>query len=272
MNHSDKTIEYEHCVLCGKETNVPKEQYIGLRKNYVAGAGQMCEECFAQVYSSTEIDEIIDENYFEEQIKKYSYMLNFQEKKGYEMFRRVIDIIFSMLAILPVLLLTFVLSIAIRIESPGSPIFSQVRVGKNGKFIKIHKLRSMYIDAESKGQKWAEKDDPRITKVGRFIRKYRLDEIPQFFDVLTGKMSLIGPRPEIPKLTKKFNEETPGFVTRLLVTPGLSGWAQVNGGYDITPKEKYEKDKEYIENRNIKLYFSIFIKTILTVFTGEGAR
>lgn len=140
----------------------------------------MCEECFAQVYSSTEIDEIIDENYFEEQIKKYSYMLNFQEKKGYEMFRRVIDIIFSVLAILPVLLLTFVLSIAIRIESPGSPIFSQVRVGKNGKFIKIHKLRSMYIDAESKGQKWAEKDDPRITKVGRVIRKYRLDEIPQF--------------------------------------------------------------------------------------------
>ena len=272
MDRSDEATEYEHCALCGKETNVPKEQYIGLRKNFVAGAGQLCEECFDKVYSSTETDEILDENYFKEQIKKFSYMINFQEKRVYELFRRTIDIVFSLLAIIPVLLLTVLLSIAISIESPGSPIFSQIRVGKNGKFIKIHKLRSMYIDAESKGQKWAEKDDPRITKVGRFIRKYRLDEIPQFFDVLTGEMSLIGPRPEIPKLTKQFNEETPGFVTRLLVTPGLSGWAQIHGGYELSPEEKFIKDKEYIENRSVRIYFYIFMKTIQTVFTGEGAR
>lgn len=104
----------------------------------------------------------------------------------------MVDIVFSLIAIIPVTILIFILSIIIRIESKGNPIFTQVRVGKNGKLIKIHKLRSMRIDAEAQGQKWAEDDDPRITKVGKILRKYRLDEIPQFYDVLIGKISLIG--------------------------------------------------------------------------------
>ena len=129
----------------------------------------------------------------------------------------------------------------------------------------------MNTDAEASGQQWATEDDPRITKIGKVLRKYRLDEIPQFYSVLTGKLSLIGPRPETPLLTKKFNEETPGFVTRLLVTPGLSGWAQVNGGYNIAYQEKLKFDKEYIKKRSIKMYINIFKKTLGVVSTGEGA-
>lgn len=212
------------------------------------------------------------EEYFKEQIKLHKNDIHFKQKKGYEIFKRTIDIIFSLLAIIPATLLICILSIVIRLDSKGNPIFSQIRVGKNGKLIKIHKLRSMRIDAEKDGQKWAEEDDPRITRVGKFIRKYRLDELPQLFDVLIGKMSLIGPRPEIPLFTVEFNEEYPGFVTRLLVTPGLSGLAQVHGGYEATPKEKWIKDNEYIEKRSFKLYCHIFIMTIKTVLTGNGAR
>lgn len=184
----------------------------------------------------------------------------------------MIDILFSLVALIPAIILIIIFSIIIRIDSEGNPIFSQVRVGKNGKLIKIHKLRSMRIDAEANGQKWAEDDDPRITKIGRFIRKHRVDELPQLIDVLFGRMSLIGPRPEVPTLTQRFNLENPGFVTRLMVTPGLSGWAQVNGGYNVTPKEKWIKDNEYIEQRGFKIYFKIFYLTIKTVFTGDGAK
>ena len=97
-------------------------------------------------------------------------------------------------------------------------------------------------------------------------------ELPQLIDVLFGRMSLIGPRPEVPKLTVEFNAESPGFVTRLMVAPGLSGWAQINGGYNVTPKEKWILDNEYIEQRGFKMYFKIFYLTIKTVLTGEGAK
>ena len=212
------------------------------------------------------------EQIFKEEIEKYKYTINYKPKYGYEFFRRMIDILFSLVALIPAIILIIIFSIIIRIDSEGNPIFSQVRVGKNGKLIKIHKLRSMRIDAEANGQKWAEDDAPRITKIGRFIRKHRVDELPQLIDVLFGRMSLIGPRPEVPTLTQRFNLENPGFVTRLMVTPGLSGWAQVNGGYNVTPKEKWIKDNEYIEQRGFKIYFKIFYLTIKTVFTGDGAK
>lgn len=211
------------------------------------------------------------EIFFKSEIEKHKNMVKYEPKLGYEFFRRTIDIVFSLLVIVPVTILILILSTIIRIESKGNPIFTQVRVGKNGKLIKIHKLRSMRIDAEAKGQKWAVDNDPRVTKVGRILRKYRLDEIPQFYDVLIGRISLIGPRPEVPVLTKQFNEEISGFVTRLMVRPGLSGWAQINGGYHVTPREKWEKDNYYIEHRGLKLYGYIFMRTIGVVSTGEDA-
>lgn len=264
-----KTRELEHCIVCGNEVNVLKTEHINRRLYYVEGAGQLCSDCYKELY---EPKVILDEKYFKYELDKYRHIVNYQEKKGFEFVKRSIDIIFSLVTIIPATILIVVFSIIIMIESPGNPIFSQVRVGKNGKLIKIHKLRSMHLDAEAGGQKWAEDNDSRVTKVGRFIRKHRVDELPQLFDVLTGEMSLIGPRPEVPKLTKKFNDENPGFVTRLLVTPGLSGWAQINGGYNITPREKWLRDNEYIEQRDFKMYFEIFYLTIKTVLTGSGAR
>ena len=136
----------------------------------------------------------------------------------------------------------------------------------------FHKLRSMRTDAEKFGAQWAEKNDPRITKVGKFIRKTRIDEIPQLFNILKGDMSIIGPRPERPEFTQEFNEEIPGFINRLAVKPGLTGWAQINGGYDITPQEKLVEDIYYIENRSILLDFKIILKTVKVVLTGHGAR
>jgi lipopolysaccharide/colanic/teichoic acid biosynthesis glycosyltransferase len=108
--------------------------------------------------------------------------------------------------------------------------------------------------------------------VGRFIRKTRIDELPQFINVLRGDMSIIGPRPERPEFVIEFNEHIPGFIERLCVRPGLTGWAQVNGGYEITPEEKLALDLYYIENRNPKLDLLILVKTLQVVFTGHGAR
>jgi lipopolysaccharide/colanic/teichoic acid biosynthesis glycosyltransferase len=130
----------------------------------------------------------------------------------------------------------------------------------------------MYTDAEKHGPKWADKDDDRVTKVGKFIRNTRIDELPQFYNVLVGEMSLIGPRPERAIFTYKFERQTPGFMNRLQIKPGLTGLAQVNGGYDIDYKEKLELDMEYINNRGFLLDLKILLKTFLIVFNGEGAR
>lgn len=130
----------------------------------------------------------------------------------------------------------------------------------------------MNINSEKNGEQWAEKNDSRITKVGAIIRKTRIDEIPQLFNVLKGDMSIIGPRPERPNFTKEFNEQIPGFIERLKIKPGITGWAQVNGGYEISPKDKLRYDMYYIENKNLILDFLVIIKTVKVVLTGDGAR
>lgn len=161
---------------------------------------------------------------------------------------------------------------AIKLESKGPIFFSQQRVGMNGRFFKVMKLRSMKFEPLVQSTQWTAKNDPRITRVGAFIRKTRIDELPQLINVLKGDMSLIGPRPETPVLTAQFNEEIPGFVHRLSVKPGLTGWAQVNGGYEVTPEEKFELDRYYIHRLGLKIDVKIVFKTIKVVFTGNGAR
>ncbi|MCU5282937.1 sugar transferase, partial [Bacillus cereus] len=153
------------------------------------------------------------------------------------------------LVILSPILLLFVL--AIKLESNGPAFFLQERVGLNGRVFNIIKLRSMYIDAEKNGAQWAKKNDARVTKIGAFIRRTRIDEIPQLINMLKGDMSLVGPRPERPIFTEQFNKEIPGFKNRIVVKPGITGWAQVNGGYDISPKEKLEFDIYYIKNLSL---------------------
>lgn len=190
----------------------------------------------------------------------------------FDIYQRVLDIVLSVIGILIGIPLMIVFGILIKVEDNGPITYKQERLGKGGKKFYIYKLRSMRTDAEKFGAQWAEKDDPRITKVGKFIRKTRIDEIPQLFNILKGDMSIIGPRPERPSFTEKFNQEIPGFINRLAVKPGLTGWAQVNGGYEITPREKLIEDIYYIENRSVLLDLKILFKTIKVVLTGDGAR
>lgn len=192
--------------------------------------------------------------------------------KYYENIKSSIEFIFSLLLLLFAVPICILACIAIYVELRVNPIYTQKRVGLNGRVFKIYKLRSMYIDAEKDGPKWASENDERITKVGRIIRKTRIDELPQLVNILKRDMSFIGPRPERPELIKEFIKYIPEFNDRLLVKPGITGWAQVNGGYSLTPKEKLEFDKYYIRNRGFKLDLLVLIKTIIVIFTRHGAR
>nr|WP_286232236.1 sugar transferase [Neobacillus mesonae] len=186
--------------------------------------------------------------------------------------KRAYDLLLAAVGIIITLPIVVLFAILIVMETPGSPFYIQERMGKNGKCFKLIKLRSMRMDAEKEGAKWAEKNDPRITNVGAFIRKTRIDELPQLLSVLKGDMSIIGPRPERPMFTEKFNKEIKGFKNRLLVKPGITGLAQVNGGYEMTPREKLQYDLEYIQNLTFSLELKIIIKTFKVIVTGEGAR
>jgi exopolysaccharide biosynthesis polyprenyl glycosylphosphotransferase len=190
----------------------------------------------------------------------------------YPALKRSFEFLFSLLLLVSTLPVLLIIAIAIKLESPGSIFYKQERVGKNGKLFNVWKLRSMRNDAEKHGPQWAAKNDARVTQVGNFIRKTRIDELPQLFNVLGGEMSLIGPRPERPMFTEQFDKEIPGFKNRLLVKPGLTGWAQVNGGYEMTPAEKLELDMFYIQKQSFFLDTRIFFRTIMVVFTGDGAR
>lgn len=209
------------------------------------------------------------ESYFN---KKLTHLDREKDKQIYFLLKRVIDILLSLLGLIIGGPLVLFFGALIYLESPGSIIFKQKRVGKNGKIFVIYKLRSMKLDAEKNGQKWADKNDDRVLKVGKFIRRTRIDEIPQLFNILKGEMTLIGPRPEIPKFTYEFEQQIPGFVERLSVTPGLTGLAQVKGGYDMTPAQKLEKDLEYISKKGFFLDCRIVLDTIIVILTGKGAR
>lgn len=205
-------------------------------------------------------------------VRVYQQELENKEIGFYSKIRRVIDFIISLLSLVIVIPIILITSIFIMLESPGNPFYVQSRMGFMGKEFNLIKLRSMRTDAEKNGAQWADKNDSRITKVGRFIRKTRIDELPQIFNVLKGDMSIIGPRPERQIFVEEFVKYIPDFPKRLEVKPGLTGWAQVNGGYEITPEEKLRLDLFYIENRRFLLDVKIVLRTIQIIFTGEGAR
>lgn len=190
----------------------------------------------------------------------------------YNVYSRILDIGLSLIGLIIGIPLVIIFGILIKLEDKGPIIYKQERVGKHGKLFNVYKLRSMRVDAEKYGAQWAQDNDPRILKVGNFIRKTRIDEIPQLFNILKGDMSIVGPRPERPMFTMQFNDDIDGFINRLLVKPGLTGWAQVNGGYEMTPEEKLKWDIDYIQSRNIFIDIRIIFRTIKVVLTGEGAR
>ncbi|WP_027947972.1 sugar transferase [Litchfieldella anticariensis] len=192
----------------------------------------------------------------------------------YRGFKRVVDF-FGALVLVPVLApVMLATAIAIKRDSPGPVLFVQERMGYRGVPFKVYKFRSMYCDRKGNGYTEGE-DDPRITRVGRVIRKYRLDELPQLFNVLKGEMSFIGPRPESLELSAWYEKDVPFFSYRHVVRPGISGWAQVEQGYaaevdGMTTKLQY--DFYYIKHFSLWLDVLIIFKTLKTIITGFGAR
>lgn len=190
----------------------------------------------------------------------------------YRAVKRAFDVVSCSCALIILAIPMEIIALKIKKESPGPVIYAQTRVGEGGKTFKVYKFRSMYTDAEARGAQWAQGEDPRVTPFGRKLRNSRLDEIPQFWNVVRGDMSLIGPRPERPVFHEAFKERIDGWEQRLAVRPGITGLAQVEGGYELLPKEKALLDIEYIENRGFALDFSLIWRTLRTMATGEGAR
>lgn len=215
-----------------------------------------------------------------EKVAKHQYMnYKFEDHIGKPIplsrlwLKRIFDIILALIGMIILFIAVIIFAPIIKLTSPGPVFYSQKRVGYMGRPITIHKFRSMRNDAEKKtGAVWAQKNDPRVTAIGKFMRKTRIDELPQFWNILVGDMSLVGPRPERPQLTEEFYEEWPEFPERLRTIPGLTGWAQINGGYDISPEEKCHLDNYYIDHWSLLFDTKIVLGTVKIIFTGNGAR
>jgi exopolysaccharide biosynthesis polyprenyl glycosylphosphotransferase len=191
-------------------------------------------------------------------------------------FKRAFDVIASLMLLaftLPIILLT---AVAIRLESKGPAFYRQRRVGLYNQGFDILKLRSMRQDAEVPGQAvWAEKDDPRITRIGRIIRKVRIDELPQAWSVLKGEMSFVGPRPERPQFVAQLEQQLPYYAERHMVKPGITGWAQINYPYGASiedARHKLEYDLYYAKNYSPFLDLLILLQTLRVILWPSGAR
>ena len=188
--------------------------------------------------------------------------------------KRLIDVFVSLMILIVTFPISLIIALLIMVDSPGPIFYVQERVGKDGRPFRIFKFRSMHQDAEKhSGPVWANKRDPRVTRVGRIIRKLRIDEIPQFINVLAGEMSLVGPRPERPYFVNRFSTEIPLYARRLRVRPGITGWAQVKHKYDETledVKKKVRYDLFYIENMSLRMDFKILLNTVYVMLMGRG--
>jgi exopolysaccharide biosynthesis polyprenyl glycosylphosphotransferase len=191
-----------------------------------------------------------------------------------ESLKRLMDIVASILILAVGMPLWLLNSIVLKANSKGPLFYRQMRVGKNGRLFKIIKFRSMVADAEKKsGPVWADKNDPRVTSWGRFMRKTHIDEVPQFINVLIGDMSLVGPRPERPEFVESLSQEIPLYKRRLRVRPGITGWAQVKYSYDQSiedVKNKLKYDLFYIENVSWRLDLIILFHTFYVMLRGKG--
>ena len=191
-----------------------------------------------------------------------------------EIYKRVIDICICVIALIMLFPVNLLIALIIRITSPGEIFYKQIRIGLNGAQFILIKFRTMYINSEDNtGPIWSNKEDSRITGPGKILRKYHMDEIPQLLNVLYGTMSIIGPRPERPEIIENLMKEIPYYSRRFKVKPGLSGWAQIMGVYDVSVADVHNKLKHdfyYIENMSILLDIKILILTIFVVLGGKG--
>lgn len=226
---------------------------------------------YTQVYE--ELTHRIPVQYVEQDFYRYFPFSRSNQNKLYLFFHRILDLLFSVIGLAFGLAITPFILIGNIIGNRGPVFYTQTRVGKNGKHFKIYKLRSMVANAEKNGAQFAAKDDTRVTKFGRFLRRSRFDEIPQFINVIKGDMSVIGPRPERPVFIKQLSEKIPFYEVRHLVKPGVTGWAQVNAKYGMTQEDALEKlqyDLYYIKRRSFFLDISIVIKTLSTIIFFRG--
>lgn len=190
-----------------------------------------------------------------------------------EVMKRVGEVVFSAVVLVAGLPLWILIAILIKIESRGPVLYKQKRVGKDGEHFNIIKFRSMHEDAEREGPQWAGKKDPRVTKIGNLLRRLHLDEIPQLINILSGHMSLVGPRPERPLFVEKLAREIPLYTRRLKVRPGITGLAQVKHKYDETiddVRKKVQYDLSYIENMSLRMDIKIILGTIYHMILGRG--
>jgi sugar transferase (PEP-CTERM system associated) len=189
--------------------------------------------------------------------------------------KRLLDVLVAAAGLVLASPLTLLTAIAIAIDSPGPILYRQIRAGELGRPFTLYKFRSMRIDAEQLGARFAEENDPRITRVGRFIRKTRIDELPQLYNVLRGEMSMVGPRPERPVFIEQLERQVPYFKQRLYVKPGVTGHAQVRCRYGATAEDHLEKlqyDLYYIKSHSVMFDLSIILDTIKVVLLRIGAR
>lgn len=187
--------------------------------------------------------------------------------------KRGFDIILASLGLIFFLPLLPFLALLIYLDHPGPIFYTQLRVGRNGRLFKLYKLRSMIPEAEKKGPQWAQKNDPRITRIGRFLRRTHLDEFPQLFNIIKGDMSVVGPRPERPEFVEELSKEIPFFRLRHMVKPGMAGWALVKYGYAASKEDtlfKLQYDLYYIKNWSLWLDIVILLKTVLDAVTLRG--
>jgi exopolysaccharide biosynthesis polyprenyl glycosylphosphotransferase len=199
----------------------------------------------------------------------------FNMKRSLRITQQIASVLVAFLILLLFLPAFPVVVLLVWLSSPGPVFFSQTRVGVGGKHFQVYKFRTMFTDAESRGARWATKNDPRVTKVGAFLRKTRIDEIPQLWNVLRGDMSFVGPRPERPEFTSWLEQEIPFYYLRHMIRPGLTGWAQVRYGYGATLEESQEKlayDLYYLKHKSLGLDLLIMFETIKTIVRRRGAQ
>jgi exopolysaccharide biosynthesis polyprenyl glycosylphosphotransferase len=200
----------------------------------------------------------------------------FRQPKILRVIKRVLDTGLALVVLILTLPLFILVAIAVRLESPGPVFYSQERVGRYNKTFHIYKFRSMVTDAEkSNSPVWAQKNDSRITRVGQFIRKTRLDELPQLWNILKGEMSFVGPRPERPVFVKELEEKIPFYSQRHIVKPGLTGWAQIRYEYGASIEDalkKLEYDLYYVKNMSIFLDIMTIMETVHVVLFRKGSR
>jgi len=192
-----------------------------------------------------------------------------EHKPFYEVVKRSFDIVASAVALVILSLPMCLAAIAVKCGSKGPALYAQERLGKDGKSFRVVKFRTMVDDAEKGGVQWSGREDSRITSVGRFLRRYHIDELPQLWNILIGDMSFVGPRPEREVYYDAFETVIHGFRERLKVKPGLTGLAQIVGGSYMRPEEKIMCDVRYIKSRSLLLDLKILFETAVTVLTGR---